>query len=76
MKTGAPVSAELLIPANEGAPVIPWSEARALLHLVDGRHADAAPPSRASDRQCQLAECHCHTPGDRLVDREFVVSAS
>lgn len=27
MKTGAPVSAELLIPANEGAPVIPWSEA-------------------------------------------------
>ena len=48
----------------------------ALLHLVDGRHADAAPPSRASDRQCQLAECHCHTPGDRLVDREFVVSAS
>jgi hypothetical protein len=31
MKTGAPVSAELLIPANEGAPVIPWSEARPYL---------------------------------------------
>ncbi len=31
MKTGAPVSAELLIPANEGAAVIPWSEARPYL---------------------------------------------
>src|SRR5687768_8610997 len=37
-----------------------------LLHLVNGRHADAAPPSRASDRQCQLEEGHCHTPDDRL----------
>jgi hypothetical protein len=46
------------------------------LHLVDGGQAGAAPPSRASDRQCQLAECHCHTPGDWLVDPEFVVSAS
>ena len=48
----------------------------ALLHLVDGWHADADPPSRALDRQGQLVECDCHTPGDRLVDREFVVSAS
>src|SRR5215218_10539741 len=47
-----------------------------LLRLDNGRHADACPPSRASDRQCQLAECHCHTPGDQLVDREFVVAAS
>jgi hypothetical protein len=31
MKTGAPVSAELLIPANEGTPVIPRSEARPYL---------------------------------------------
>jgi nitroimidazol reductase NimA-like FMN-containing flavoprotein (pyridoxamine 5'-phosphate oxidase superfamily) len=31
MTTVAPASAELLIPANQGAPVIPWPEARARL---------------------------------------------
>lgn len=51
MRTGAPWSAELLVPANQGAPVIPWEEARLRLaetftYWLSTVHPDGRPQIR------------------------------
>lgn len=56
MTTGAPVSAALLIPANEGAPVIPWAEARSYLTEASTANPRARKGRNlAGDPRCSLA---------------------
>jgi|SRR5215204_4156435 len=42
-----------------------------LLHLVDGRHADAV-LAEGSDHQGQHVECDRHPPGRWFLDRELI----